>query len=416
MTDRALFERLIAASAPVPRGLEAIGAQLGRQTLYEREPDSSGLNALAGLLHRRVTAGGIGLEESIGELERSFPRQPLVRFYAFALRREAGDDAAARASLDALLALDADDPIALALDAHLRGEAIPPASAEQRLANIARFAGTPLLSNPYSIAVGVLFESIREQRSARVLDIGVGSGAQMEGLLEMLGREPHSVRRLELVGLDHNPAFLARAGDRIAAAARRLGGAVEVAYEPVEGSVQSLDDVGVGVIAGGGLDAANASIALHEVPGEAKIAALQSLRRTAPRRLVLAEWDYFLENVLAPTSTEFLFNVRQVGAAMVAALRYGGPLEEARAVVRDWLSQGEGQLTCPSERRQECFLPVTGWRALLDHTGFEVLGAEPAWPAAAEPAYARVAPAGWYVQTSDYAGASPIALLVAAPV
>lgn len=135
------------------------------------------------------------------------------------------------------------------------------------MANIAKFATTPLLKNPYSLAVGVLFEAIREREKARVLDVGVGSGAQMQALLAVLDRLPHNIGRLEIVGLDLMPEFLVQAGERIAVAAAALAPKVEVVYQPVEGRIEALDASTIRSITGRGLDAANATIALHEVAG-----------------------------------------------------------------------------------------------------------------------------------------------------
>jgi hypothetical protein len=155
--------------------------------------------------------------------------------------------------------------------------------------------------------------------------------------------------------------------------------------------VEALDDaVADRITEGGPLDAANATIALHEVPGEAKVDALRNLRRLAPRCFVLAEWNYCLENVLPETSVEFLFNIRRATAAMVAALRAHYPLSEARAVARTWLSVAGGQLTCAASDRQECFLDIATWTALLELCGFAVS-----------------AP----VATSRYANGTPIALV-----
>jgi SAM-dependent methyltransferase len=268
--------------------------------------------------------------------------------------------------------------------------------------------------NPYALAVGVVFEAIRECERARVLDVGVGSGAQIERLLALLDRLPHSVQHLEVVGLDFMPEFLTQAGERIVAAADRLARKVEVIYEPFQGRIEALDEAACREIAGNGLDAANATIALHEVAGEAKLAALSNLHRIGARKLVIAEWNYCLENVLAETSTEFVFNARSAAAAMVAALRERYTVEEARAVVRDWLSQGEGQLTCAREHRQECFLDITTWKALLEATKFKLCPIDRPWlEYAADRSHATIADAGWYVKTSDYAGATPIALVVA---
>ena len=77
-----------------------------------------------------------------------FARQPLVHLYGFALRREAGSEAAARRSLNALMEADPGDPMAVVFDASLRSQTVVSASEEARMANIAKFATTPLLKNP----------------------------------------------------------------------------------------------------------------------------------------------------------------------------------------------------------------------------------------------------------------------------
>jgi GRAS domain family len=395
---------------------EQVRVELERQTRFQPEPDGTGLEELAELLARRFAGEPRGPAGELERLEAAFPRQPLIHLYGFALRREAGAAVAARTSLDALLAIDPEDPIARYLQADLDSAGTVPASEETRLANIAKLAGTPLLKNPYSMAVGVLFDAIRNQERARVLDIGIGSGAQMELMLGLLARAPNRLRLLEIVGLDFMPQFLAAAGERIAVAAEPLAGRVQVVYEPIEGRVETLEAPAVRVATGRGVDGANASISLHEVAGEAKLAALANLRRIRPGRLALAEWNYCLENLLPPTSTEFLFNVRRVAAAMVAALRERYPIQEARAVVRDWLSQGTGQLTCPADQRQECFLDIASWKALLEQSGFTVLAADGRWlEHAAAPRHADIAPEGWYLKTSDPAGETPIAVVVATP-
>jgi hypothetical protein len=417
--DRAVFESLLAGAARADPGVEQVHAGLLGQTQFALRPDASGLPELASLLSRRFAGDeAAALADGAGALAGRFPEQPLAQLYAFALRREAGDVDGASAALDALMALDPGDPFGRALDAAGAGRQLPVASEDERLANIAKLATTPLLGNPYSLAVGVLFDAIRDREEARVLDVGVGGGAQMGRLISLLGERPNSVRRLTIVGLDFNPEFLAAAGERIAAVASSLGGsAVEVVYEPVLGRVEALGDDQVAAIVGDGLDGANASIALHEVPGEGKLAALSNLRRLAPGRLALAEWNYNLENVLPETSTEFLFNVRLVaGTAFAASLRGPFGLEQARNSVRDWLSQGAGQLTCPAAQRQECFVPVGGWTALACHCGFAVRGFEPEWLSyAPDPGVASLSSGGDYAETSHYAGRVPIALLVLEP-
>jgi GRAS domain family len=412
-SERGWFERLVADTAYRPRSSAALRVELERQLPLQTEPCEVGLDELAALLARWL-AGNRDLD-AVASLASAYPAQPLIHFYAFAMRREAGDVEAANRSVAALRELDAADPLAAQIAAHLAGEPVAAASEEVRLANIAKLAATPLLRNPYQLAVGAIFEAIREREVARVLDVGVGSGAQLIELLTLLCAHEHRVRRLELVGLDFMDEFLERAGRRIADA--RAPGRTEVVYVPVRGRIEELDDAQVREIAGeSGLDAANATIALHEVPGVRKLAALRNLRRVAPAHLLVGEWNYCLENTLPETSVEFLLNVRQASADFVSALTERFTHDEARAVVRDWLSQAGGQLTCSAAQRQECFLHVASWQALLEHAGFGVAPVEERWLAHAEHGdRASIEDSATWIATTRYAGWPPIALLHAVP-
>jgi hypothetical protein len=412
-TDREAFERLVVASAYRPRTPEALRAELDRQLAFQPLPSEEGLDTLASLLARWL--GGDQDRDAVGRLEAAYPDQPLVHFYAYAMRREAGQVEAATASLTALREIDPDDPHVAQLAAALAGEAAAPIGEEQRLANIARAATTPMLRNAYQLAVGAIFEAVRDQESARVLDVGVGSGAQLAELLALLRMREHRVRRIELVGLDLVDEFLGRAGERIAQDGQLED--TEVVYVPVHGRIEELDEAQVREIRGtSGLVAANATIALHEVPGECKLAALRSLRRLAPAHLMVAEWNYCLENTLPTESVEFLLNVRSASAGIVSALAERYPHEMARGFVGDWLSQGDGQIVCPAAARQECFLHVACWQALLEHTGFRPAPVEERWLAYAELGErASIEDDGAWIATSRYDGWAPIALLHAVP-
>jgi hypothetical protein len=411
--EREAFERLVAQTAYRPRSPEAVRLELERQLALQSQASDEGLDELAALLARWL--GGERDLGAVADLVETHPGQPLVHFYAFVMRREAGHAEAARSSLAALRELDPGDPLAAQLASHLAGEAVVAASEEARLANIAKLATTALLRNPYQLAVGAIFEAIRGREVARVLDVGVGSGAQLVELLALLRAHEHRVRRIELVGLDFVDEFLGRAGERIADVGAPDG--TEVVYVPVRGRIEELDEAQVREIGGAaGLAAANATIALHEVPGERKLAALRNLRRLAPGHLLLAEWNYCLENTLAETRVEFLLNVRHASADFVSALMERYPHDEARAVVRDWLSQAGGQLTCPAQARQECFLHVATWRALLEQTGFRTAPVEERWLAYAQSGdRASVEDGATWIATSRYGGWPPIALLHAVP-
>lgn len=371
--QRLAFEELVAETAYRPETPEAVLSQLEGQLLYLPEPRRDALEELADALALALSDGAKQALPSLSHLSGEAPEQPLCHYYLLAARLEVGDTAGAREALARLARVDPEDPMVELHGLSLDGKPVPDITEEARLVNIAKFANTPLLKNPYQLAVGAVFEAIRDREDVRVLDVGVGSGAQMSELLGLLGREEHRVRRLEVVGLDFVQEFLDTAGENLQARAGELAGRVEFAYVPVVGHVEEIDDATADRITEGGpLDAANASIALHEVPGEAKLDALRNLRRLAPRCFVLAEWNYCLENVLPETSVEFLFNIRRASAAMAAAVREQYPLSEARAAVRTWLSVAGGQLTCAASDRQECFLDIATWTALLEQSGFVV--------------------------------------------
>jgi GRAS domain family len=405
---------MVADTAFRPRSPEAIRTELRRQIGFQPQPIDDGLDELGMLLARWL--GGERDLEAVSGLSSAYPAQPLVQFYALAMQRDAGDAGAARETVAALLALDPDDPLAAQLAAALGGQRISVVGKEARLSNIAKLAATPLLRNAYQLSVGAIFESIRDLDVARVLDVGVGSGAQLAELLGLLGQHENRLRRLELVGLDFVDEFLECAGQRVADM-RAAPSGIEVVYIPVRGRIEALDDRQVLQITGdSGLAAANATIALHEVPGERKLAALRNLRRVAPAHLLISEWNYCLENTLAETSVEFLLNARHAAADLAAALGERYPYEEAREAVRDWLSQGVGQLTCPAEERQECFLNVASWQALLGPAGFHTAPCEHSWLAYAEHGdRACIEDDGRWIAASRYSGWPPIALIHALP-
>lgn len=414
--SRAAFAQLVAQTRYRPSTPDALLSELEGQLLYQPNPRRDGLDALASALALVFTEGTERAVAPLARLARQHWEQPLCHFYQFAVHRQAGDLDAAEQALIALGGVDPEDPMVELFRLNLDGRPIPGISEEVRLANIAKFASTAILRNPYRLAVGAVFEAIRDRRDARVLDVGVGSGAQMSELLSLLAGRDHRLRRLEIVGLDFVEEFLETAGQSISTRAEELAGIVEVKYRPVFGRIEALEGATIRQITEEGpLDAVNATIALHEVPGEAKCDALRNLRDLAPRRFVLSEWNYCLENVLPETSVEFLFNIRRVTAAMVAALREKFPVSEARAVVRDWLSMAGGQLTCPAAERQECFLDAATWKVLLERSDFDVIAPEPAILQYADgESPVAIGAGGWSIASSRYANAIPNVLIEAA--
>jgi len=104
-SEREWFERLVADTAYRPRSPEAIRVELERQLALQTEKAEDGIDELAELLARWL-AGERELE-AVAHLADAYPAEPLIHFYAFAMRREPGDVEAAQESIAALRRLDA---------------------------------------------------------------------------------------------------------------------------------------------------------------------------------------------------------------------------------------------------------------------------------------------------------------------
>jgi hypothetical protein len=200
-----------------------------------------------------------------------------------------------------------------------------------------------------------------------VLEVGVGAGTQIIALLERLTSDPGAVETLEIVGLDVVQEYLDGVESRLEAS---RGGLLPFTFEPVLGRIESIDDGTHERIARGAVTAINASIVLHEIPGQGKLTALENLGRFEQATLALAEWNFTTEKVLASREFLFLFNMRGAAAAMVRAVRPQHGLDTARNGVRIWLSQGSDQLAGGADERQECFLSADAWDQLLALTGW----------------------------------------------
>ncbi len=417
--DRATFETLVRENALRPNTTAEMRRELERQTLLHPTPVRDGLDELADVVFG-VLAGQFGLDRAdsaLSQLALKYPAQPLCHFYQFAARFQMGDRKGAIVSLERHLQLDPSDPIAEMLLLHFQGKRIPDITEEIRLANIRKAAATPLLKNPYLLAVGTIFETIKDREHARVMDVGVGSGAQMVELLDLIQHRPNRLKRLDLIGLDFVEGFLETAGRNIANKARDLAGRTSVSFRPVRGYIERLDEPMLReIVPEGKLHAVNATITLHEVPGEDKVVALQNLRRLNPKMVIIVEWNYLMENVLPESNLEFLFNVRKVAGEWVAAVRDYYPFDGVRAIVRDVLGQAGGQVTGPAAMRQECYLPVTCWRALARACGFEIVAPNlDLLQYADRQEMAAIGDGAWYLAAYQQGGATPIAMIQLVP-
>jgi hypothetical protein len=103
-SERRWFERTVAETAHRPSTRDAIGVELDRQLAFQPNPHQGGLDELAGQVARWLD--GERRPGPVAALTARYPAQPLVHYYSYAMRREAGDFVAARQSIVALLTLD----------------------------------------------------------------------------------------------------------------------------------------------------------------------------------------------------------------------------------------------------------------------------------------------------------------------
>ncbi|HEY0135784.1 MAG TPA: GRAS family protein, partial [Nannocystis sp.] len=154
----------------------------------------------------------------------------------------------------------------------------------------------PVLPQAYAIANQHLVHTLRGIRSAALLDIGIGKGAQVVTILRTLGAEPGALRRLRIVALDPSASNLAEAKSAIEAAVSQMPGlpfTVEIAqlrglierWEPaaLQHTIGAVDGVAI-----------NAAYALHHTthPPNDQQARTDLLRRLAglrPRVFTLVE-------------------------------------------------------------------------------------------------------------------------------
>jgi hypothetical protein len=360
--DRSKYEALVRDCAWRPEGADLVGHLTEQVVLYET-PSDRDLEPLAAILAERLS----GAEVDPTRLSAD-SGQPLVHFYRGALAYEQGDDELALAALGEALKLDPGEPIAHHLHAHLSGESPASVSSAERLQVLDRMAKA-LMADPYERAVDFIAATIRAQRRPRVLEVGVGGGTQIVALLERLAADPGEVEELRIVGLDIVPEYLEGVAGRLDELDR--ADLPPFSFEAVEGSVETIDAATRRRIAGDGIDAINASIVLHEVPGLGKLDALRALAEFEGAALAMAEWNFTTENVIGTREALFLFNVRGAAAAMAGAVRPGHGLEVARKGVRVWLGQGHDQLVGDATVRQECFLSADGWERLFAATGWD---------------------------------------------
>lgn len=152
------------AAAYRPATVEAVLSDLVFQTLFYHNPDRTGLDELAAALLQAFSGRLTEARARLSNLADQYREQPLCHFYLFAVHYQTGDVEAARNSLGRVSHLRPEDPVVNLLRGHFDGKPVEPTTQSTRLAFLRTFAGATLLRNAYQLAVGAMFEAIRETR------------------------------------------------------------------------------------------------------------------------------------------------------------------------------------------------------------------------------------------------------------
>jgi hypothetical protein len=249
----------------------------------------------------------------------------------------------------------------------------------------------PLASTADAVANTVLAGLLRGHEEATLLDVGIGQGRQMRGLLRLLAAEGALPRRLTLVGVDPSAASLGQAEASVAETAREVGATVRFVgrVSPVEslsGEVwAALRSVPRPLVA-------NAAFALHhvaEVPGgsgEARDGVLRRLRALEPEALVLCEPH--VDHHRAPVRERFLNAWNHFTRVFQLLDTLDVPREERAAIKRFFGREIEDVVgTVDEAARCERHELASSWMERLRRAGFVPLeGLERVRPAAVHPA------------------------------
>jgi SAM-dependent methyltransferase len=249
----------------------------------------------------------------------------------------------------------------------------------------------PLASTADAVANTVLGGLLRGHEEATLLDVGIGQGRQVRGLLRLLAREGALPSRLTVVGVDPCAASLGVAEASVAEAAREVGATVRFMgwVSPVESLPEAtwaaLREVPRPLVV-------NAAFTLHHVAeapggtGEARDAVLRRLRVLRPEALVLCEPH--VDHHRAPVRERFLnaWNHFTRVLGMLDTLEV--PREERVAIRRFFGREIEDVVgTVDEAARSARHELAASWMERLRRAGFEPLeGLEQVRPEVTHPA------------------------------
>ncbi|OIP40066.1 MAG: hypothetical protein AUK47_09010 [Deltaproteobacteria bacterium CG2_30_63_29] len=151
----------------------------------------------------------------------------------------------------------------------------------------------PFVTVGHSIANQFLLHGLKNARDIRVLEIGIGSGLQMQGFLSYLSQRPIPPKSATIIGLDPDSSNLASCRSELEQRASRLGCKFE--FRSACSTLESMDESQLQMLVEGeGALAINASFALHHTHHEvgdveARTQLLARLRRLNPTLITLVE-------------------------------------------------------------------------------------------------------------------------------
>ncbi|MDD9932317.1 MAG: hypothetical protein OXT09_01860 [Myxococcales bacterium] len=232
---------------------------------------------------------------------------------------------------------------------------------------------TPLVRFGHALANAQLAAALAEAPTAWLLDLGVGTGVQLEALMHELS--VRGVERIDIVAVDlpapgADPTAKLRAvGDRLKALGRSIG--LSVRLHPVAEPAEHFEPQRW-LPAGSG-PCVNAALMLHHLQEPDRRRVLQRIKACAPRLLTLIEPDVDHHQV------EFLPRVRQCLAHFGAVFEVLDGCLQAHPAERGIIERAffgreiENIIAHEAEARHERHERRGRWWARLSQLGFSPL-------------------------------------------
>jgi hypothetical protein len=232
----------------------------------------------------------------------------------------------------------------------------------------------PQVALTTEIANACIVHAIGRQTHPTVIDIGIGTGRQIVGLLESLQAKRQLPKKIRVIGIEPSELCLGLAQQNLREAAARLG--VALSFHGLRREAEGLTRDNWAELAALCTDrpAINASFALHHVADvdgrDVLYDVLLRLRSLRPAVLVLSEPDvHHLER-------DFLIRFdncwRHFGITFAAIDRLAIPKSDRDALkVRFFGREIADILGNPEDTRSERHESASSWLARLERTGYQ---------------------------------------------